>query len=158
MSNSELKENIAILAAAITESSLRRKLERRNKSFKEARPNEELPDVWRMPETTHGVMTKEQILAQYANPNEDEALICCGLSIHSNGKAFFLSDDGCLGYQVIPGFTAVTFGNLHRCISPTGNYKSLDEFIERHGHDEIHLTTVEEIATYVLTGSKEPVV
>ena len=158
MSNSELKENIAVLAAAITESSLRSKLERRNAKFREARPNEPYPDVWRMPETAHGVLTTEQILVQYAKPNEDEALICCGLSIHSDGKAFFLSDDGCLGYKVIPSFTAVTFPGLHRAITPEGRYPTLEDFIKTHGHDEIHLTTVEEIATYVLTGSKEPVV
>lgn len=148
----ETQANIAVMKAALEGDSLKARLQKQIDGWKELYPNQPVPDVWRAPDTVIGILSKEKVQELLnVEPDEDQLFYRSGLSVISNGKAFFLSDDGNYGWN-ITHWTGVTFGNWHYNVGEGKNYRDLEHFIERHCKGERYIANVDELAKYLVTG------
>lgn len=147
----EIKQNIAEFVERLEESSLKHKLTKRNESWKAQRGDEVMPDVWRQPEEVVGFLSKEK-LQELMDQNDDRQLLTrCGVTIISDGEAYFLADDNCYGYDVFGRtFTGCTFGSFQHSIGEHARFKDLDAWLAHFCRGEKYLGSVEELAKYCL--------
>lgn len=149
----EVQEHIASTVDALLSDNLHGRLTALRKDFKEKHPDKSIPDVWRDPETICGFMSKEKVQELLAStPNDDVLFYAAGLTVLSNGKAFFFSDDCCYGSDTCRGFRGVQFPSIAKMVASGGRYDSLDGFINTHFAEQRQLNSVEELATYIVTG------
>jgi hypothetical protein len=104
-------------------------------------------DVRRHPRTIKGFLTKEQAWEAIQSATRDD-MIVHGLTVKSDRKAFFLTDDIQLGFRVLPKkFIGCTFslplGTAHQVFS------NIDDFIKHFCHDELYLSSIDELEAYL---------
>lgn len=123
------------------------------KAYKEASTEAERVDLQksmdarRHPDTIVGFLSKEQAWALTRSP-EEKMLIRHGVTVISDRKAFFFTDDSQLGYKVLPReFIPCTFklplGTAHRTFS------NIEEFCDLFCKGERYLSTPQEVVDYV---------
>lgn len=147
---SETTQNkIAAFQAALEEDNFKARLLVRDAKWLAEKGDQPPPEPRRTVETVQGFLTKERVKEMLVNPDEDQLLFTTGLAIISNGKAFFLSDDGSFGLKTLQdGFAGVGFPDFQYEIGPGKRYADFDDWMAKMCRGEVYLSSVKEVAEW----------
>lgn len=111
----------------------------------------------RHPDTVQGFLSKEKVTEMFLKPDRDQLLFATGLCFVSNGEAFFLTDDGGFGYNVLPPrFIACSISRLHHNFGEGMRYKDIDAILAQFCRGEQHLNSMEELLEYINISAEIP--
>jgi hypothetical protein len=110
------------------------------------------PTQRRHPDTIIGFITKEKLAEMFENQGKypDHLLFATGLTLISDGKVVFLTDDSQYGYDALPkSFATCTMSNLHMFFGKGQEYEDVDDLLQRIASNERHLNSVQELLDYL---------